>query len=104
MTHTFPTHIENAERLTEALRAVVPSVEGISVPRLGTTVTIRAMGVFTPGQEAQVTAACLAYNDAAQTAAKLVRETAQRIARAQNPAVLTMPQRVARLELILNLD
>lgn len=98
---TVPTTIraEGAE-LTVALLAAVPSVEGLRVDPL----SVEVYGAFTPAESAMLQAVVTAHNGDAVRAAKAAKALQRRQEHAKNPATLTLPERVRRLEILSNVD
>ena len=91
----------DALTLTNGLKASVPSLEGLT--DRGRFVEVRALtGVFTPSEEATIRAFVAQHNGDLARQAKQQRQALVRAERAKDPAGLTLEQRVARLESLLD--
>ena len=104
MTLTLPlTKPLEISALTSAMKSVVAEVEGLS--HLGTTLQVRRLTRdFTTTEIQQLTQALADHDAAAIQQARAARFTLQATERAKLPANLTLPERIRRLEIILNLD
>lgn len=90
--------------LTSAMKQLVPSLEGLS--DLGTELDIRSLSEqpFTPAEEAQLQQVLAVHDVVLIRQRRQQRGQRQQVARQTNPTTLSLPERVARLELLLNVD
>ena len=89
--------------LTSEMKAVVPSLEGLSDG--GAMLDIRRLtGDFTPAETTLITQALAAHDALALQQAEAAREAFEAAEKAKDPKTLSDKERLTRLELLLGVD
>ena len=97
------TKMIDVTELTSEVKRQVAALEGVDL-LIDRVVFRRLTGDFDVSERSLIDAAVAAHDADAIRQTRAARQVAQAVARAKQPATLTLPERVARLELALNLD